>query len=725
MSVADLGNLLRRLRRMCEHPGQAAPTDADVLARFVANRDEAAFELLVWRHGPAVLGLCRRLLGREQDAEDAFQAAFLALARRARSIRQGASLASWLYKVAYRVAGRLRSRSARHPQLSLEGQPEPADPPQAGPDREVRAVLDEEVGRLPDKYRAAVVLCYLEGKTNAEAARELGCARGTIDSRLAWARQRLRRRLERRGVALATTALLTLATAPASALVPALLAHTTAHHALAFACGNALAAARSVYLAQGVLRAMLLAKMKIFTIVLLSLALVGGGSWSVFHAPAAVAQTDRAKAPDTGPVVPVAANPDDPWVLVATLRAGGPVRSVAFSPDAKTLATGGGKADTGGELYLWDVASARLRVKVETDHPVRRVVFTPDGGTMATAEQDRSVYLRDAQTGGITVKLSFDLGTRAVAFSPDGKLIALGSTDNGVRILSLAAVQAGPVVRMLGEGGVYGLAFSPDGKVLLAGEDSGARVWDVKTGKEIRQIRGAKGDKEAVRSVAFSPDGRRIATAGADRTVRLWDAATGKEIVRVQGQGREVGSVAFSPDGKVLAATGDAGKDDRAGDGEVLLLDLATGMVVAKLRGHTGAVLAVAMSPDGKFLASGGDDGTVRLWQRRTDRVIVRPGARTDVQVSDRLDQLLDHLLREGRSDAQVAEALCLATLGRLPTEAEKDRFVKVADTSPKGRRQAFEDLLFALTSSTEFQAHVQGLQNRAARSGIDSNRDK
>ncbi len=230
MAGVDLGNVLRRLRRLFDRPGYPTPTDAEVLARFLAERDEAAFELLVWRHGPAVLGLCRRMLRREQDAEDAFQATFLTLARRAHSIGRRQSVGSWLYKVAYRVALRARERSCRAAVLPLAGQPEPAGRAPDGPDAEVRSLLDEEVSRLPDKYRAAVVLCYLQGKTNTEAARELGCPRGTIDSRLAWARQRLRQRLVRRGVTLSLAGLVgLLASSEGLAAVPAALVPATAH----------------------------------------------------------------------------------------------------------------------------------------------------------------------------------------------------------------------------------------------------------------------------------------------------------------------------------------------------------------------------------------------------------------------------------------------------------------------------------------------------------------
>jgi RNA polymerase sigma factor (sigma-70 family) len=177
-------------------------SDADLLARFVRGRDEAAFELLVWRHGPLVLGVCRRVLRNEQDAEDVFQATFLTLARKASSIAKGECISSWLYQVAYRIALRARRRPVPAPlneQADTSFTPDPAERLAA---YELRSLLDAEVNRLPEKYRAAFVLCYLHGKTNEAAARELGCPKGTVLSRLARARERLRAQLEQRGVAL-------------------------------------------------------------------------------------------------------------------------------------------------------------------------------------------------------------------------------------------------------------------------------------------------------------------------------------------------------------------------------------------------------------------------------------------------------------------------------------------------------------------------------------------
>src|SRR6516162_6317642 len=204
MARAPLSTFLRCLRRAVAPSADDGLTDGVLLERFVTDGDAAAFELLVWRHGPMVLGVCRRLLGHEQDAEDAFQAAFLVLARKAGSIRKGESVGSFLYGVAYRIAMKERTRLFQRRKREQRSGP---SMPLAGPAyeaawRELQVVLDEGLNRLPEKYRAPFVLCCLEGRSKAEAARELGWKEGTVASRLAQARQRLQRLLDRKGVTL-------------------------------------------------------------------------------------------------------------------------------------------------------------------------------------------------------------------------------------------------------------------------------------------------------------------------------------------------------------------------------------------------------------------------------------------------------------------------------------------------------------------------------------------
>jgi RNA polymerase sigma factor (sigma-70 family) len=286
MADQRLGTLIRHLRRTVAPPGPVGPRDAQLLERFLRDRDEAAFELLLWRHGPMVLGTCRRLLRHAADVDDAFQATFLVLLRKGRSVSRGEALGAWLYRVAYRVALRARSaarRRAEHERPGLDAAEVPAPP--APPWDDLRPVLDEEVSRLPARERAAFVLCYLQGKTHAEAGRELGCPAGTVSWRLARARERLRRRLARRGVALSAAALAGLVSANATAApVPAALVSTALRAAL---LGGGAVSAQAVALTEGVLQAMLLTKVKGVAAVVLALAVVGGGGGAISYRAAA------------------------------------------------------------------------------------------------------------------------------------------------------------------------------------------------------------------------------------------------------------------------------------------------------------------------------------------------------------------------------------------------------------------------------------------------------
>jgi RNA polymerase sigma-70 factor (ECF subfamily) len=181
-------------------PGVEDPTDGQLLERFVSRRDEAAFAALVRRHGPAVRGVCRRVLGDAHHAEDASQAVFLVLTRKAASLGRRKSLAGWLRAVAYRTALKARGNVARRWACERRVVPLPTvAPPDEVIRREVRTTLDEELSRLPECYRAPLVLCYLEGRTNEDAARELGWPAGSISYRLARGRAILRARLAHRG----------------------------------------------------------------------------------------------------------------------------------------------------------------------------------------------------------------------------------------------------------------------------------------------------------------------------------------------------------------------------------------------------------------------------------------------------------------------------------------------------------------------------------------------
>jgi RNA polymerase sigma factor (sigma-70 family) len=280
--------VFRHLRQLALPRNGGILTDGQLLERLLATRDESAFEAILCRHGPMVMGVCRRVLPSLQDAEDAFQATFLVLVQKAASVAAREAVGSWLYSVAYRTACKARAsavrRRAKEMQMARpEAQPEPDDLW-----RELRPLLDLELSRLPEKYRGPVVLCDLEGQTRKQAAAQLGCPEGTVSGRLARARDMLAKRLARHGMLLSAAAFATaLAQGNASACVRAPLVGSTINAATLVAAGHAPAGVVSAPVAAltaGVLKAMSISKLKVVLAALLAVGLVGIGlgvsSWA-------------------------------------------------------------------------------------------------------------------------------------------------------------------------------------------------------------------------------------------------------------------------------------------------------------------------------------------------------------------------------------------------------------------------------------------------------------
>src|SRR5262245_55994180 len=287
MTSSRLQKLFRNFRRETAPPDTPVGSDAQLMERFAAARDEDAFELLTRRHGPMVLSVCRRVLGDAHEAEDAFQATFLVLARKAASAARCRSAGAWLYTVAYRVALRARSRRvARNTREQPLDEPVPAgnpDPAGEAVTRDVRRLIDEEVSRLPEKYRVPFVLFHLEGRSCVEVARDLGCPVGTVESWLARARARLRAGLARRGLAPSLVAALLSCEGPlAQAAVPVALLRSTVRAALLVAAGRSVAAgtvsARVVFLLKAGLHDTFVSRFKTAVLVLLVVGLVGAAA---------------------------------------------------------------------------------------------------------------------------------------------------------------------------------------------------------------------------------------------------------------------------------------------------------------------------------------------------------------------------------------------------------------------------------------------------------------
>ncbi len=292
-------NVVDHLRRLVLAP-DAGTTDSQLLGRFVTSQDQSAFAQLVRRHGPMVLGVCQRVLRDRHDAEDAFQAAFFILARKAASVVKRESLSSWLYAVAYHAALEAKSAKARWRtrEQPMGNLPHPAVAPVETQDW--RPVLDLELSQLPDKYRAVVILCDLEGRTHKEIARFLGVPEGTVSSRLTTGRRQLAQRLTRRGLALSSSMLAgALAEGRAIAEVPLALALATAKAAMQFAAGQSAALALpAAALTTGVFKTMLMTKLKMVTASLLMAAAIGVSSlafYTTIGAGTAQAQDGKAK----------------------------------------------------------------------------------------------------------------------------------------------------------------------------------------------------------------------------------------------------------------------------------------------------------------------------------------------------------------------------------------------------------------------------------------------
>ncbi len=272
MANVTVSPLLRHIRKIAAKQSVKERTDLELMQQFAAERDESAFTTLVERYGPLVWGVCHRVLRDRHDAEDAFQATFLVLARQAGSISNREAASSWLYGVAYRTALSQRRAAQRRREREKRGQTrQPEQPDSAASLRELQAILDEEVARLPAKYRAPFVLCCLEGKCYAHAARELGCKVGTVSSRVAKARKQLQRQLVRRGVTL-SSALCATALSPTVEAAPAALVEATVKGVLVSLAGAAssVLSAQAVILANGVPKTLPATALKLGMIVLLA-----------------------------------------------------------------------------------------------------------------------------------------------------------------------------------------------------------------------------------------------------------------------------------------------------------------------------------------------------------------------------------------------------------------------------------------------------------------------
>lgn len=600
--AATLTDWLRTLRGRLPDTG----TDADLLRRFGTDRDEDAFSALVARHGPMVFGVCRRVLGHGPDAEDAFQTVFVILAVKA-DARIG-NVGAWLHGVAFHTARKAQSRRFRRSSdtsdlLDLI----PARTDHHDPDADhLREKLDEVLAGLPEKYRAAVVLCELEQVSRADAADRLGWTEGTLSGRLARARKLLADRLARRGVLLsAATLTAALSARPLSASVPGTLATSATNVAKLVGSGLPLPAGLAA-LTRGVTHAMFLNRLKLTAAGLVTAGLLSAGISSLWATPPA-----RPPAP-TVPRVVLADAPDaKAWKLKYTFAHPESVTAVAFGADL--VASG----DADGNLTLWDATTGKekeklidvMKFEIPNRAAVTSLAFNPDSTWLYLTHNDGAALSACRLAAKMRLFPGFGGGDkfRALGFSPDGEYFmhsrgaALSVFKNRFAENFITGERSG---YLKADNDITFAAITPNNETVVVVTDKHA-VAAYGFGFDPKQVWSTAG-KIAVRSLAVSPDNKLGAVATADGTARVFDVATGKSAAELKGHTGAANAVAFSPDGKRVATAGD--------DKTVRVWDAVTGNLLATLKGHDDAVKAVGFSPDGSMLVSGSADKTAKVW---------------------------------------------------------------------------------------------------------------
>ena len=607
--TADLQVLVRHIRRMASRDNYAAATDRFLLDRYVREHDEAAFATVVGRHAGLVAGVCGRVLGNTSDVEDAFQATFLLLARKAKTMQWRDSVANWLFGVAHRLALRARSDACRRQALHTHGaMVEPAHDRNAQL-RAMQELLDEEMERLPEAERKALVHCYLEGHTRDEAARLCQWSLRTLDRHLNKGRDLLRQRLSRRGLELAGVMIAVAVGEQANAagaLTAKAIQFVRVHAGLGGAPFGAETGSAALSLANTGIPITGISYLKVAAAMILVVgttalglgAYLNNGNSSQSGPPAAEAKKTTQK---EAPLLP-------------------PSRRDRFG-------------DSLPQSALVRLGTMRFRNTLN-----QYLAFSPDSQLLYAAGQD-CLEVLEVGTGKTIRKLGQELPWPcwSSAYSNDGKLVAItyatsGQSHNAAVVYELAtgrkicSLQV-PPNRWMELG-----CFSPDGKLIgVRGYDYGVDVYEAASGAHLRSFDwdpDGGGTMANYAHVAFMPDSKSVIGASAyTGTVRTFDLATGKESGRRMLNPNGIDGMISSPDGAKVAILVNrpraANSSDFLGpnDGHVHLFDAVTWREIANLTTPDVSRYSLTFSPDSRILLAGNDDNRHRLmWDATTGK---------------------------------------------------------------------------------------------------------
>jgi RNA polymerase sigma factor (sigma-70 family) len=678
MPARPMSQVVHHLRRAVLLRDGAGLTDGQLLGMFLERREHAAMEALVRRHGAMVWGVCHRNLQNHHDAEDAFQATFLVLVRKASTIMPRDKVANWLYGVANQTARKARATAARR--KGREKQVHPLPEAEAAPEElwnDLQPLLDKELCALPDKYRSVLVLCDLEGRTRKDAARQLGVPEGTVAGQLARARAMLAKRLVQHAPTLSGVVLGTmLVRDTASASVPTSVMFSTVKTVTLMATGQAAVLPAQVgTLVQGVINAMLLKKLKIgLVIVLLTMgtAGVGGVGYRVAVADGE-ANATKAGAGDHGSAALDSGNPR--WVFaqeqphkdeallngtwkVTYAMATGPHQLQETSTDQIWVIKDGritAQFDDGTKsewsfkldpsanppaidviwttgvlseitaVGVYELKADTLRIHWTIAQPGRRpksvepIPTDSRGDRYFGLERIPIEPARPLNTGPPRFQVEHKSPILCVAWSPDGKRVATGTKDGAIAVIEATS---GKVLHSFAtERPMNAITFTPDGKSLAISFDNSSEpsIWDIETGKMLEEIGSQARATFPAQHIAFSPDGQTLMGIGVG-AFYSWTKDGGASATGFAIGSRGVAAVA--PDGWV------GGWCDANGLCRMYhLLPVARpaiGDTTKETQLQVGPAQSIAFSPGGRVLAVGGDDGAVHLWDLVTEKPITK-----------------------------------------------------------------------------------------------------